>query len=91
VTYVPLEGNAPDAIPRVVARKVDPEDSVPKTVMRRLDRMDDDDDDDDDDDFGKEEDNMDDVIGSWIEDCCCHDSEALLPSRVAMSLKVRSM
>ena len=37
---MPFGGNAPEAIPRVVARKVDPDDSVPNTVIIRLDSID---------------------------------------------------
>mmetsp|Transcript_37572 Transcript_37572/g.69519 ORF Transcript_37572/g.69519 Transcript_37572/m.69519 type:complete len:105 (+) Transcript_37572:1571-1885(+) len=40
VTYVPFGGNAPEAMPRVVARNVDPDDSVPNTVIIRLDSID---------------------------------------------------
>lgn len=36
LTKVPFGGNAPDAMPSVVARKVEPDDSVPNTVIIRL-------------------------------------------------------
>lgn len=36
MTYVPFTGNAPDATPNVVARNVDPDDSVPNTDIIRL-------------------------------------------------------
>ena len=36
VTCLPFLGNTPVAMPRVVAKKVDPEDSVPNTVINLL-------------------------------------------------------
>lgn len=40
MTYVPFGGNDPEAMPRVVARNVDPLDSVPKTEIILLGSID---------------------------------------------------